>query len=144
MEEITRTVGALVFKDSAVLLVRHKEGASFLTDTYGLPSGRVQEGETEIDAAVRELEEETGLRTSASGLVEFPNNFYHALLERKGGKVLNCSWRVFIVRSFSGQLKESEETSPEWVSFTKLKELNLIPNVYNAIQNGLKFLNQSS
>lgn len=142
MKDIVPTVGALVFKDGTVLLVRHKEGASFPTGTYGLPSGRVQDRETESNAAARELKEETGLQAQAEELIEFPHNFYQALLERKGGEILNCSWRVFIARSFSGELKESEETVPEWVSLTKLEELNLIPNVHNAIKAGLKFLNE--
>lgn len=143
MEKSIPTVGTLVFRDSEVLLVRHKEKASFLTDTYGLPSGRVQEGETERIAATRELEEETGLKALAESLVEFPDNLYYAVLERKGGKTLNCSWRVFIAPDFRGELRESEETIPEWVIRAQLKELNLIPNVYNAVQSGLKFLGKS-
>ena len=139
MEKITRTVGALVFRDSAVLLVQHKEAASFLTGTYGLPSGRIKESESEKEAAVRELQEETGLNTITDDLIEYPDNLYHASIERKGGEIVNFSWRVFIVRSFSGQLKESEETSPEWVSVVEIGRYNLLHNVYNAVQAGLKF-----
>src|SRR3972149_7158226 len=139
MKGIVPTVGVLVFKNDSVLLVCHKEGASHLTDTCGLQSGRIKESESEKEAAVRELLEETGLVTQAGYLIEFPHNFYQASIERKEGEVTNFSWRVFLVQQFSGELKESEETKPEWVSVAEIGRYNLLSNVYDAIQAGLKF-----
>ncbi len=140
MDKIVPAVGILVFKDEDVLLVRHKEISGFLTGVYGLPSGRIEAGEREIDAAIRELEEETGLRSREEELIEYSNNFYRALLERKGGKVIDSTWRVFIAKQFHGELRESEETAPEWVRIADLGQYNLIPNVHRAVQDGLKFL----
>ena len=80
------TVAVLIINDGKVLLVKHTEKAGHLTGTYGLPSGRIDENEAEGKAAVRELLEETGLRTKEDNLIEFPKNFYVADLERKGGK----------------------------------------------------------
>ena len=140
MEDIVPTVAALVFKDNEVLLVRHKEAAGHLTDTYGLPSGRTQEKEDDKHAAVRELKEETGLIIEKDHLVEFPENLYYASIERKGGEVVNFSWKVFLAKQFSGELEESEETKPEWVNIDDIGSLKLLPNVYQAVQDGLKFL----
>ncbi|MBI2594694.1 MAG: NUDIX hydrolase, partial [Candidatus Colwellbacteria bacterium] len=71
MEDIVPTVAALVLRDDKVLLVRHKEGAAHLTDTYGLPSGRIGDGESEKEAALRELKEETGLQATLQDISEF-------------------------------------------------------------------------
>ena len=64
MDGMIKTVGILIIKDNKVLLVRHEEAASHVTGIYGLPAGRLEKEETEIQGAIRELKEETGLITS--------------------------------------------------------------------------------
>ena len=142
--EIILTVAVLVYKDDTVLLVKHGESASHLTDSYGLPGGRIDKGESDEDTAVRELTEETGLQTTKKNLIEFPNNVYHASIPRKGGEIVNFSWRVFIARNFWGELKESTETRPEWIKLSEAEKYNLLPNVQRAIVDGLKFLQRNS
>jgi 8-oxo-dGTP pyrophosphatase MutT (NUDIX family) len=59
-----QAAGTVVVADDGVLLLwRHR----FATDTWGweIPAGRVDEGESVIDAARRETEEETGWRPRA-------------------------------------------------------------------------------
>jgi len=57
-----------VFRDGAVLLIqRAKPPAAGL---YSLPGGRVERGETMAAAALRELEEETGLVAEMLGFVD--------------------------------------------------------------------------
>jgi len=134
------SVAVLIIKDDEVLLVKHTEKAGHVTGTYGLPSGRIDENETERKAAVRELLEETGLRTKEDNLIEFPKNFDVADLERKGGKKLKFGWRVFLCRDYKGEIKESEESVPQWVEIEKLDQYNLLPNIKNATLAGLRFL----
>lgn len=56
-----QVVAAVATRDGKVLMVRtSKHGA-------GLPAGKVQPGETHVDALVREVEEETGLAVLAVG-----------------------------------------------------------------------------
>lgn len=136
------TVATIVMKDSKVLLVHHGEKAGHINGVIGLPSGRVDEGETEIQAAKRELKEETGLETEESNLHEFEGNYFKAEIPRKDGTTKLYGWRVFKVNAFKGELQGSEETTPEWIDLARITQLDedgrLLPNVRTAIENALK------
>lgn len=139
-QDPTLSVGVLVFDKDKVLLVRHGEEAGHMSGTYGLPSGRLDPGETEVVAAARELNEETGLRSSSKDFIEYPDNLYFADINRKDGSVIHFSWRVFICKEYGGELEGSEETTPEWVELSKLSTYQLLPNVQKAALEGQKFL----
>jgi 8-oxo-dGTP pyrophosphatase MutT (NUDIX family) len=55
-----RAAGGVLFHDEAgrrlFLLLRHERGGH-----WGFPKGRVEAGESELDAALREIREETGI-----------------------------------------------------------------------------------
>ncbi len=136
------TVGILVLNNDRVLLVRHEAGSGYNDHVFGLPSGRLQPGETEIAAAVRELKEETGLITEEKELVEFPSNYHLAkLLNRKDKeeREIEYSWRVFLCLKHSGELHKSVETSPSWHALHELEFLYLLPNVKDVVEAGLRF-----
>ena len=132
------TVGLVVLKDNEVLLVRHSDKAEHLTNTYGLPSGRIEAGETPKIAAKRELFEETGLVTSADSLIELPEQ-YTAEIMRKDGTMVLFSWTVFLCRGYSGELVTSSETYPEWLKISEVGKYNLLPNVEKAIEQALQY-----
>lgn len=122
------TVGVLIVKEGKVLLVKHGEKAEHINNTYGLPAGRVEEGETLEKAAVRELNEETGLKAAESSMEKMPTE-YEAVIERKHEEVL-MHFTVFKCLSFEGEINMTgEETVPQWVDITKINDLNLLPNV---------------
>jgi len=56
-------VGAVVFKERRVLLVRR--GSPPLADEWAIPGGSIELGETLQEAAEREIFEETGIRIKA-------------------------------------------------------------------------------
>lgn len=141
MVQYVPTIGVLLVSGSIVLLVKHTEKAGHLTDTYGLPAGRVEEGEALLDAAARELEEETGLKVEKNDLMKVSNVFF-ADIERKGGGVMKFEWHVFAANQFEGEIKSSEETVPEWVDLSQVSKFNLLPNTENAIKEGLQLLNK--
>ncbi|MFA6601888.1 MAG: NUDIX domain-containing protein [Candidatus Paceibacterota bacterium] len=141
MSEVIATVGLVLFKDDVVLLVRHGESADHLTGTYGLPSGRVEPSETPLEAAQRELIEETGLMVNPEDLVELPKLF-EATIKRKDGTSKTFSWRVYKAGQFQGKIRSTPETTPEWVKVGQ-KGINFLPNVEDAIELALKTQIQS-
>ncbi len=134
------TVGITVFNEDRVLLVCHGESAGHITGIYGIPSGRLEEGETDEEAARRELKEEAGLE--AEEIQEFPDNRFIADIPRKDGTIRRYSWRVFRVTKYRGELEGSDETTPEWVTDERLQELaendQLLPNTLVAIERARK------
>lgn len=141
MASIVPTVGVIVFNDKKqVLLVRHTKAAGNLTGMYGLPAGRLEEGESEKTAALRELLEESGLLAKEEDLIEFPNDIPIANIKRKDGTVAKFSITPFIAKNYLGDLKKSEEGEPEWVDVLELSEYMLLPNVETIINNAVKYL----
>ena len=96
------TVGVVAFNNNNVLLVRSGEESGHVTGSYGLPAGRIEQGEDEIAAAKRELQEETGLE--AEELVEFDNNTFEADVPRSDGSKVRMFWRVFLAPKYTGEL----------------------------------------
>ncbi|MDO8497106.1 MAG: NUDIX hydrolase [bacterium] len=128
---LIQSVGVVVFNGNNILLVEHGKEATHLTGVYGLPSGKIEPGEEAIDAAVRELREETGLVTTSSDLIPLPK-VYRATIEQKDG-VKVFDWHVFVCKKYSGNLRETDETKPFWISVDELITLTLLPNVQEAI-----------
>ncbi len=134
------TVGVVVFRDDKVLLVRHKAGAGHPEGSYGLPAGRLNDGEDFVTAALRELNEETGLIAVPENLEKL-DKMYYAALPRSDGTTKNYSWTVYICHQWQGELKDDHETIPEWISISQIENYPLIGNVKDAINDAIQKLN---
>jgi 8-oxo-dGTP pyrophosphatase MutT (NUDIX family) len=69
---------AVVDQHGRVLMQERDEHAPVHPDLWGLPGGRLEPGETFVEAAARELEEETGLRIGVDELVSLGRNCFHS------------------------------------------------------------------
>jgi len=72
-------VGVVCFRGDEVLLIRR--GRPPRAGQWSLPGGRIEPGERAVDAALRELREETGVEADILGLIEvvdglFPDHHY--------------------------------------------------------------------
>lgn len=134
-DDVIKSVGVVVLKGDYVLLVRHGSDSGHLTDTYGLPAGRIDLGETAIEAAKRELKEETGL--VSNNLKQLPDE-YTAVLKRKDfDKKFHMV--VFKCDDFEGELVSSDEAIPQWIPIVDLDKFETITNVSEAIRQAVEF-----
>jgi 8-oxo-dGTP diphosphatase len=67
-------VGVVCLRGDAVLLIRR--GTPPLLGAWSLPGGRIEWGERAMEAALRELAEETGVEAELLGLVEVADGLF--------------------------------------------------------------------
>ena len=60
--------GAVVFRDETVLLIRRSRAP--LKGSWSLPGGKIEFGETAIEAVIREVREETACEIEVIGLID--------------------------------------------------------------------------
>ena len=97
-----------------VLLGRKKKGLG-AGNIVGL-GGKLEPGESALDAAVREVEEESGLVVEASALV--PLGVLTYLFPHRESWSQESS--VFVCREWTGTPRESDELNPEWFDVASL------------------------
>ncbi len=98
-------------KEDRVLLGMKKRG--FGAGRWNGFGGKVEEGETIVQAALRELEEEVGIRDgnlTKAGIIEF--SFLN------DDKILQV--HIFKLLDFSDVSIETEEMKPQWFSFSEI------------------------
>ncbi|HTH93401.1 MAG TPA: NUDIX hydrolase [Candidatus Paceibacterota bacterium] len=128
-----KTVTVVAFKKNKVLLVEHLDDSDHPNGTCGLPGGRPEGNEEDIDAAKREFKQETGMKVVKEDLEKLPTT-YKATISRKNRKSQEMVMEVFYAKKYTGTLKESTETRPKWVLIRQVGSLPLLPNVLNAIK----------
>lgn len=94
-----------IFSGDKVLLIHKKRGLG--AGKVNAPGGHIEPGETEMEAAVRETEEEVGL--TPHNLKEVGNLYFQFTngLKMKG--------TVFMSEEYSGKMTETEEADPFWI-----------------------------
>jgi len=119
----TLAVGAIVFKDQQVLLV--KRGKAPAKGMWAIPGGSVELGETLKQAAEREILEETGIRIKAGKSVYV----FEVIEHDETGNVrfhyyivdLDCEYK-------DGQIKPGDDAiDARWASKKNLSRLQINP-----------------
>lgn len=98
-----QAAGIVLLCDSRILLV-HPTGASWQRPVCGIPKGGMKQGEDPKEAALRELEEETGILLPAEKLSRIA---YSVEMHYRAPKSANKGVRV--LNYFVGQLEKLSE-----------------------------------
>ncbi len=89
--------GVTIIYNNKILLV-HPTGASWQRGTCGIPKGGMETGENPMEAALRELREETGIQLNPAQLNPSPENVE---MHTKRGKVHNLIYFVCQINDLS-------------------------------------------
>ncbi len=123
-------------------LVRNKKGKMlfiFRKNKWDLPKGKVDKGETLENGAMREVEEETGVKKLK--LISFAGMTYHVFRRNNQYRLKETYW-FHMTTNFTGKLKpEAQEdiTKAEWKGPTKMAKA--LENSYGNIKYLLDHLN---
>ncbi|MDP9443792.1 MAG: NUDIX domain-containing protein [Actinomycetota bacterium] len=120
-----RCVGAVLRDDTGRLLLVRR-GQAPAAGTWSLPGGRVEPGESDAEALMREVREETGLRVRVGDLV--------GTVERDGPAGVMFEIRDYACTPVGGGLVAgSDAADARWVAPGELGALPCSPGLVDAL-----------
>ena len=117
---IRKAVRCYLIKDNKVVVTKYREGNK-KAGYYEIPGGKIEEGETSEQTAIREMKEETGLKIrklkyKGNMIIEYPNRIF--------------DFDVFICNECEGETQEFEENTSEWIEINELlKKEKILSNI---------------
>lgn len=131
-----RSCGAVVFKETdegrKILLIKNKRSAH-----WGFPKGHIEKGESEVDTAIRETKEETGLDIDI--LDGFSAKSEYTIQGRVEKAVV-----IFLAKAVSDAVTVQEEEIDEYVWASDKEALSMLKfdNDKNILAKALDFLSK--
>lgn len=107
---IREAVRCYLIKGKKVVVTKYNAGSK-KEGYYDIPGGKIEEGETPEEAAIREMQEETGLKVKklkpkGKMIIEYPNKVFELT--------------VFLSDECEGEPQEFEENTSEWMDIDEL------------------------
>jgi 8-oxo-dGTP pyrophosphatase MutT (NUDIX family) len=129
--KVLEAAGGYVQNPHDELLVFYRRGS------WDMPKGKIDRGETPAQAAIREVQEETGLINIELGA--FLAHTYHTYVE-KGNRILKKTWWYWMCTADTQLVPQTEEDIEEihWVTPKAWLESSIVvyPNIREVIELG--------
>lgn len=101
IHKIIEAAGGIVKNDNEEILMIHRLGF------WDLPKGKIEKGESKEEAAIREVQEETGVQNI--DLQVLMHTTYHTYESKKGKKILKVSYWYMMETSDTDLTPQAEE-----------------------------------
>ncbi len=117
---IRKAVRCYLIKDNEVVVIKYKKGNK-KEGYYDIPGGKIEEGESPKQTAIREMKEETGieiqnLKYKGIMTIEYPDRMF--------------IFDTFISKEYEGEPQEFEENTSEWIDIDELlKKEKILSNI---------------
>lgn len=107
---VRKAVRCFLIEDEKVVVTKYKK-PNPKAGYYEIPGGKIEEGETPEQAAIREFKEETGmvvsdLKRKGNMIIEYPNRIF--------------SFEVFVTNHYVGKPRQFEENTSEWMAISEV------------------------
>lgn len=109
--KIVKAGGGIVINEDDEVLMIHRLGF------WDLPKGKIEKGESQEEAAIREVQEETGIENI--DLQDLIHTTYHTYTSKKGNKILKVSY-WYIMKTTDIDLTPQAEEGIEKAIFVNL------------------------
>ena len=115
---VRKAVRCYLIKDNKVVAIKYKTGKK--RGYYDIPGGKIEEGETPKQTAIREVMEETGLSISnpvykGNIIIEYPNRIY--------------DFDIFISNEFEGKIQEFQENTSVLIDINTLLDKKTLSTI---------------
>jgi mutator mutT protein len=117
---IRKAVRCYLIKDNEVVVTKYKKDNK-KEGYYDIPGGKIEEGESPKQTAIREMKEETGieiqnLKYKGIMTIEYPDRLF--------------IFDTFITKEYEGEPQEFEENTSEWIDIDELlKKEKILSNI---------------
>ena len=117
---IRKAVRCYLIKDNEVVVTKYKKGNK-KEGYYDIPGGKIEEGESPKQTAIREMKEQTGieiqnLKYKGIMTIEYPDRLF--------------IFDTFITKEYEGEPQEFEENTSEWIDIDELlKKEKILSNI---------------
>ena len=113
---VRKAVRTFIFDKNKVIAIRYSTNDE-IKDYYDIPGGKIEDGETNEEASIRECKEETGIEIISQKLIgnliiEYPNRIF--------------DFDIFIAESYKGCPKSFKENNSMWINIYELLSQNKI------------------
>jgi 8-oxo-dGTP diphosphatase len=117
--------GTVVHRKGRMLVVKRAEAPNL--GFWAFPGGRVEQGETPMEAAVRETREEVGLEVKVEGIFDVVTYFPSELGKGRWDQVVLVD---YLAKPISGKVVINKESADfRWILPDEMKDLKTTPQM---------------
>lgn len=115
--------------NNKMLFLQRAHHSKYEPETWGAPAGKLEPNESPLEAAIRELYEETSIAIEPPMIQPIGTLYF----EKPGGNYAYHMFKVTLSEEPSVQISPKEHHDYVWATHDELKNMNLMLGAYEAL-----------